>query len=872
MSAFPPLDPLNPVEKEVLEFAGTALRASLYPDLLMPPSAWSNRSPAPQTQWVLVLSGGGAKGAFQVGAIQQLYRFGFWPRGVAATSVGSVNALAVAERSWAGLDKLTQTWLSIDSVADVYAAEPWVERVSNLRELNLDLVSMVYGSQSRSLAVDPASGPTVTSLNTKIDRTVNGFIGATWLGGMLLTPLIPIITPFAIMEIDALRDDIRALNTILGREARGLFNFGPLRRMVEPLVDPRAISDAGMPIRLVMVSLDSQRVCAVAEHGELFEYVWQPRELTHRRNRIGSLSIDRTMLTTAALASASVPVVNPPLAIATNDTGWSKHAGWMVDGGVRQILPTDQGLEILEALPPAPGVRKGIIAIGAGAVHPQAPGPPELASPPFSLVRDYRFLDIISTSFFSALDEINTDELARIRRLPDETDRMVVMPGIPVGGLTELDPGLVQILLAYGWMRAFDAVTASTRQFNDQAYERFLWGPTEQIVALRLACWRLEREARSFANEYGTELGRRTPPELMYSLSPGDSSRTAAALVDWETFKRELPTQEAFPIEIKVGEQRFAAAASADLIARIRRLKQFVDTAVSQRVRMHGLDSLPSVHELSHASVGNRNAFADWSLDWERHGISPRTFPSPYPTGPGLIDPRDGKPHKFARFTDPWAVQKRFAFTGAGRRFTLHGFFDAAMHTLQFSETPAAARPKPFSLRDPDYRIVRQEGHIFDPKVKTSDRLVPLYSAYKPATNNVTTTRAQAELPPGFGKPTTLGFVFRPDLPRPSGAVPLWTFYSPSLDDHLTTCDGARFGLEGSLGSEPRRHLQPDYRFDRLEGYVFPPGSNPTEPTVRLYRWVSFSRDDHFTTSQPVWIPQIGGLPVENSTNFVPPA
>ena len=45
-----------------------------------------------------------SKGAFQVGAMGQLYRLEYWPRAVSATSVGSITR-GIAERSWAGLEK-----------------------------------------------------------------------------------------------------------------------------------------------------------------------------------------------------------------------------------------------------------------------------------------------------------------------------------------------------------------------------------------------------------------------------------------------------------------------------------------------------------------------------------------------------------------------------------------------------------------------------------------------------------------------------------------------------------------------------------------------------------------------------------------------
>ncbi len=875
------------IEIEIPDLAGATVGLNVNALQLAPPSTWVNHIPTPQTHWSLVLSGGGAKGAFQVGAMQQLYRLGYWPRAVSATSVGSINALGIAERSWDGLDKIQRTWLTLDATADAYAPEPWVEQVSRLETLNFNLLATVNGWETRNLTSIPESGELVNSLN----RTIDGYADLATTGslaaglGLILMPMVSnlLLGPLALwgrFEIEDIANDIRSLNDILGRQAKGIFNFAPLRRLMESSVDARAIANGGMSIRLVTVSLDSQRVCAVSERGELFEYIWQPRQLKYGRKSLGFMrsgAIDSSALITAAIASATVPVVNTPINLDIYASGYRKHAGWMVDGGVRQVLPTDQALELLDAMPPAAGVRKGIIAIGAGAVNAQNPGVPELASPPFSLERDYGFMNIVSNSFFAVLDEVNADELARIQRLPEEISRLVIMPGMSVAGLTELDSGLIQILLAYGWMRAFDAVTASTRDFDDRAYSDYLWGPTEAIIMMRAACWRLEREARSFANEYLTELGRREPPEARIGFggfgTPTEEhqERRAVILEDWERFKRELPTQEAFPIHTLVKQQRFSTEPGEDLIVRIRTLKLQIETAIARRVRMHGLDSLPSVHELSNTTVGNDNAFTDWSLEWERHGIAQRAYPPPYPTGAGLINPSDGKPRKFGRFTNPWAAQKRFAFTGNGRPWTL-SVFGAPIHQLEFSQTAATNRPTPWSLRSPDYRIVRHEGHILKFAPVGSDQFIRLYKVWNSGTsNNLTTTRPPAMLPSGFGPPRNLGFIFAPDKPRPAGTVPLWTFFSPSRNDHLTTCDGARFGLEDSAGSAPRETIPPDYRLERLEGYIFPPEATPEEACSRLYRWVSFSRADHHTTSEEVWVPLINGQPVENKTNFMPP-
>src|SRR2546430_6985795 len=72
----------------------------------------------------LALSGGGAKGDFEVGAVRCLNDFNIVPSIVSSTSVGSVNALKVAEGPQ-GLPGLEAVWLSLMGSGDMFAREAW---------------------------------------------------------------------------------------------------------------------------------------------------------------------------------------------------------------------------------------------------------------------------------------------------------------------------------------------------------------------------------------------------------------------------------------------------------------------------------------------------------------------------------------------------------------------------------------------------------------------------------------------------------------------------------------------------------------------------------------------------------------------------
>lgn len=60
----------------------------------------------------LVLAGGGAKGAYQAGALTYLAELGFQPKIIAGTSIGALNGAVVASHQSfvQGVDYLNQLW------------------------------------------------------------------------------------------------------------------------------------------------------------------------------------------------------------------------------------------------------------------------------------------------------------------------------------------------------------------------------------------------------------------------------------------------------------------------------------------------------------------------------------------------------------------------------------------------------------------------------------------------------------------------------------------------------------------------------------------------------------------------------------------
>ena len=90
------------------------------------------------------------------------------------------------------------------------------------------------------------------------------------------------------------------------------------------------------------------------------------------------------------------------------------------------------------------------------------------------------------------------------------------------------------------------------------------------------------------------------------------------------------------------------------------------------------------------------------------------------------------------------------------------------------------------------------------------------------------------------------GQMFNPDRSQPAGTVPVYSWYSPSRGDNFMTSNPAWRGARGDTRS-------PDYRFVRLEGYVYDPYAPPPQGAVPLHSWYDPDRGDNFLTTNRGW-------------------
>lgn len=236
------------------------------------------------------LSGGGARGSFQVGALRYLYDVhGVRPAVIAGSSVGAINGAKLAEGDDPGGDhaqkRLEAIWRQMESETDMFRPEGWVLSLAKneLIEAILEDATDLYNDRSVCTPKIPAWGRVFEVLVSR---------------GVVAVPEI----------IDALGQAL---------DARSILNLSPIGFLLSDpsKFDSGRVASSGIELRLCVVGLESGETKYVTEH----------RRLQNRLFEEGTVD-----LRAAILASAAIPVVFPPQRLLNED---------FVDGGIREILP-----------------------------------------------------------------------------------------------------------------------------------------------------------------------------------------------------------------------------------------------------------------------------------------------------------------------------------------------------------------------------------------------------------------------------------------------------------------------------------------------------------------------------------------------------
>lgn len=398
----------------------------------------------------LVLSGGGSRASFQLGALRYLYdEVGITPAVVAGASVGSVLASVLAQfpdhaGQRAALGQLDDLWRGLQQSSDIFTEQEWFAR---LRDQGSSLFETISELEERRQRLRRPFGrrplreaAPVTSAAAAVDAVDPA---PEERPGLPFASLDVVDLVAAIRHLARARPDLETIIRGAGQE-QALYRLGPvLERVLDPGVfAPARLASSGVALRVAVVGLESGALRYVTQDGRLLDRSGVPVP--------GAPPVD---LVDAVRASCTIPGIFAPVRLG------DEH---YVDGGVREVLPVEVVL-----------ARRHVGRCYA--VLASAQGVPREES---YATRDLLSIVLRSTVGIMA-DEVVREEAARARA----AGAVVIAPEIDVHDAMVVDPGLTAIAMDYGWSRAAQAVGGATTEECRAVRE---------IVELRRRTWAWE--------------------------------------------------------------------------------------------------------------------------------------------------------------------------------------------------------------------------------------------------------------------------------------------------------------------------------------------------------------------------------------------
>ena len=386
-----------------------------------------------------VLAGGGAKGAFEAGAVSYLVEEeGVVPDVITATSAGAVCAAVLAQaRGHAELVERTRELrddlLAMTRADLLFGKQPWVA----------ELEGTLFGRALDYWVVESTRPPVPGTTGEVRRQRRSPRRRAIRVAGQV------------VRAVPSLR---RARRRMPGR-ASSVLTLDPLAerlrwggRGIAP-VDPALIARPGLDLRISVVALGAGALRYVTGDGTI---VAGDALTPLPGNSAGPVDV-----IDAVIASASVPMIFPPRALAGDA---------YVDGGIVENIPV--------AAAAALGARR-IFAVLAVPLDPPAEH------------FDYARASAPAV-FLRAIGAISFAERQRANLtppLPEGTELTVIDPVVDVVGPFEVARGLMLLNMDYGWMRAADMSADIGPAARQRAVEA-----TDAIVVARTQAWHREEE------------------------------------------------------------------------------------------------------------------------------------------------------------------------------------------------------------------------------------------------------------------------------------------------------------------------------------------------------------------------------------------
>jgi predicted acylesterase/phospholipase RssA len=502
----------------------------------------------------LVLSGGASHGDFQVGAVRRLFEAGFQPDLIVSASVGSINAIKIAEQGAlaatgepSGLENI---WLGLQNNASMYTDNSDFSSAESALSAGFSQIESLAGqvgsdvnwrNWAPQVLGDMAAGGTAGAFLGPVGAAAGTGAGA--VVGLLTT----LFESGSDMEQlgDAAQPVLQGLQSLL--EASSIYSLDPVQTLLfnNTVIDPDKVEKSLINLLMATVSLETGDLRYVTGEGAVMNQDTTTPYRSPPVNACGSEAANvqsilnaiqaayksaeadgpvaggqlrpppagliqelRTELAkaqaalaacqaaaaasgpqpvttdarTAALASASIPMIFQPVQIGVEN---------YVDGGTRSQVPIS-----------------GAIAAGATSIWAVDCNYPSIgpATDPFSgqLITSFdgaNFLQIADRAAGQIMPY--QMELTDDATVSQSGTVILVQPEWDAHNAFTIDPGLILIRIAHGYMRTDDTMLAqlvfgNTLATSVNAISEALY--TTNIVQLRTQIWETEYQVVEWNN------------------------------------------------------------------------------------------------------------------------------------------------------------------------------------------------------------------------------------------------------------------------------------------------------------------------------------------------------------------------------------
>ena len=271
-----------------------------------------------------------------------------------------------------------------------------------------------------------------------------------------------------------------------------LFNLSPIETLARQRLSLDLIGGSGISLRMAMVSLESGTLKYTTESGAVFLDGEVPDP---------SIQPQLGLIFDGMLASAAIPGFFKMRKIGNEN---------FVDGGIRVNVPIKAALDL-----------------GATEIFAALPNPPLSLDPPYDTKT---FVDIWERAPDIMLDQQRRDQLFPRNGLGVPVLN-IIAPNVQVHGSRDIDPGLIRINSAYGYMKAYDNLS---QQLEPNA-RPVLIALSDLIAGKRRDIWNLEVKLGYEFFNYQSSISQKNP-----GVAQGEESTIKIDLPQLRSLKNQL--------------------------------------------------------------------------------------------------------------------------------------------------------------------------------------------------------------------------------------------------------------------------------------------------------------------------------------------